>query len=396
MLDNDVEVPLGPPGAMVASLTYGYTDLRTFGFRAEATKLAFDRVMLTYGVDMFRDRSDNTDSSVTTVTGFGPPTVETSNRPTVPNAWFQSAGAFVQGDVQLARRVSVILGGRYQDVRAATRPTPGLSDSLIHQADQTVVGTANLLYEPTERVSLFATVGRAFRSPNLVERFYNGLTPEGAAYQVPNPALGPETSLNVDLGARFRSRLAYLEAYVFRNEIHNGIRIAPTGDSLNGLPTYWDINVDKLRYTGVELSGDFALPIGPYARGSFTHLLARDVLDQNNPIGDSYASKIEVAAGYRDPGGRFWLEYSVRHNGNQRDAQLSGPIGTSPIGDYLPAFTVHDVRAEITVIRTGAHAQRLGVAVTNLTDALYAEFANASFFRPEPRRSLLVSWDMSF
>jgi outer membrane receptor protein involved in Fe transport len=164
-----------------------------------------------------------------------------------------------------------------------------LTDPLVHQANQTVVGTANLLYQPVDRVSLVATVGRAFRSPNLVERFFSGLTPEGAAYQVPNPNLRPETSVNVDLGARYRSRLVYLEGFVFTNEIHDGIRIAATGDSLNGLPTYSDVNVDKLRYSGVELSADLTLPVGVYANGGFTHLAAKDVLDQTGSSGSSTA-----------------------------------------------------------------------------------------------------------
>jgi len=71
-------------------------------------------------------------------------------------------------------------------------------------------------------------------------------------------------------------------------------------------------------------------------------------------------------------------------------------LGTNPIGPVLPAFTTHDVRGGLTVFRRGSHVQRLGVAVTNLGNTLYAEFPNASFFRPEPGRSVVLSWDMTF
>jgi hypothetical protein len=75
---------------------------------------------------------------------------------------------------------------------------------------------------------------------------------------------------------------------------------------------------------------------------------------------------------------------------------LSGPIGASPIGEVLPAFTVHSVRGGVTLFRQGPLTHRVGVAVTNLTNALYAEFSNAAFFRPEARRGVTVTYDVAF
>jgi hypothetical protein len=50
----------------------------------------------------------------------------------------------------------------------------------------------------------------------------------------------------------------------------------------------------------------------------------------------------------------------------------------------------------VTVLRRGLHTQRIGVAVLNIGDELYAEFTNVSFFRPETGRSLLVTYDVTF
>jgi hemoglobin/transferrin/lactoferrin receptor protein len=398
-LSNDVFVSFGIPNlpdAGVSVQSFNYTDLATVGARLEASKLAGGSVMLTYGFDLFRDGSENSDSSVTTILGFGPPTPEVSTRPLVPYASYLNTGAFLQADWQFSRRGSVILSGRYQHIRSATRETPGLTDTLQARTYNTLVGAANVMYEITPMVTLVGSVGRAFRAPNLVEQFFNGLTPEGAAYQVPNPALSPETSLNFDLGARYRNRYLYLEAFWFRNEIRDGIRIAPTGDSLNGLPTYSNVNVDKLRFTGVEVSADVALPLGVSVGASYAHLSTKDVLNENNPIGDSYGDKFQFDVGYRHPSDRFWVEYNFRHNGERKDSELSGPLGTSPIGPVLPAFTVHSVRGGVTLFRRGAHTHRVGVVVSNLTDALYAEFANAGFFRPEARRGVTFTYDVSF
>jgi len=398
-LSNDVFVSFGiptAPDAGVSVQSFNYTDLETFGARLEATKFAGSDVMLTYGLDMFRDASENSDTSFTTVVGFGPPQQTVSVVPLVPYANYLNAGGFLQADWQFTSKTSLIVSGRYQHIRAATEQTPGLEITPETRTYNTVVGAANLLYEVTPMITLLGSVGRAFRAPNLVEQFFNGLTPEGAAYQVPNPDLEPETSLNFDLGARYRNRHLFLEAFWFRNEISNGIRIDATGDSLNGLPTFWNVNVDKLRFTGVEVAADVLLPAGFTVGGSYSHLSTKDVLNENNPIGDSYGDKFQADVGYRHPSDRFWLGYSLRHNGERKDSELSGPIGASPIGEVLPAFTVHSLRGGVTLFRRASHTHRVGVAVTNLTNALYAEFSNAGFFRPEARRGVTVTYDIAF
>ncbi|HXV86029.1 MAG TPA: TonB-dependent receptor [Gemmatimonadales bacterium] len=387
----NIRVPFGPTSGMLDS-SRNFTDLETYGFRLEATKLAASRVMFTYGVDFFRDRSVNTDSGVTRFFGLGPIPARTRTVPQVPNATFRSAGAFVQGDVQVTNRASLILGGRYQDVQAATQATTGIPAPLVTLTDRTVVGSANALYRVTNEVVLVGSVGRAFRSPNLVERFFDGVTPEGAAYQAPNPGLAAETSLNLDLGVRVSHARVSAEGFVFRNMVRDGIRIAPRGDTLRGLPVFWNVNVDKLRFQGVELGAEVVLPGGFLARSGYTHLTSKDVLNPNNPVGDSFSRRLTGGVRYSTLAERVWLGYEVRHNWERRDVQL----GTSPIGPVLPAFTTHGVRGGVTVFRRGGHVQRLGMAVNNLTNALYAEFPNASFFRPEPGRSVVLTWDVTF
>ena len=387
----NVKIPFGPGMGMLDSAR-NFTDLETMGLRVEATKLALSKVLFTYGVDIFRDDSRNTDSGVTRFFGLGPIPARQRSTPQVPNAAFRSAGVFAQSDIQLTSRASLILGGRYQDVHTATRATDGLTAPLTSVTDRTVVGSANALYRVTDDIAVIGTVGRAFRSPNLVERFFDGVTPEGSAYQSPNPDLAAETSLNTDLGLRYSGSRVYLEGFVFRNDLRNGIRIAPRGDSLLGRAVYWNVNVDKLRFWGAELAGDVALPFGVSARAGYTTMKSKDVLNPLNPVGDSFSQRVTARVRYTTLGDRIWGEYDVRHNWARRDIQL----GTSPIGPELPAFTTHGVRAGVTAFRRGGHVQRLGIAVTNLTNALYAEFPNASFFRPEPGRSVAVTWDVTF
>ena len=390
-LAMNIFVPFGPgtpPGAGVQANSANFTRLATLGIRGEATK-TFGRHQLTYGVDGFRDRSENTDSSASTVVGFGPPTPSISTTPQVPNATFQSGGVFAQNDVRVTDRISLILGGRGQDVEARTHPTSGTGTT---SRDRTVVGTANSVIRLATGLNLVSSIGRGFRSPNLVERFFDGPTPEGSGYQKSAPDLRAETSLNLDVGLRYRHGPFSAESFTFRNDIHDGIRIAPTGDSVNRLPAYRNVNVDRLRFSGTEI--ETSSLVGSYftMRGSYTRLHSQNVLDPNNPVGTSYSTKTVGELEYHEPSGRASLAYVVRHNGRQSDQQ----IGTNPIGTELPAFTVHTIRGSLALFERAGVRGRLNVAVENVGNTLYAEASNASFFRPQPGRNVLANWSLEF
>jgi outer membrane receptor protein involved in Fe transport len=254
------------------------------------------------------------------------------------------------------------------------------------------VGTANLLYRVTGGLHLVSSVGRGFRSPNLVERFFEGPAPEGSGYQRANPELEPETSLNIDIGVRYRRGPFYSEVFGFRNQIRDGIRIEATGDSVNRQPAFRNVNVDKLRYSGLELLAGIRVLNGLELSGSYTSLDTKNISDPNSPVGDSYGSKLTGDVAYRNPGGRFLIGYSVRHNGEHKDAI----VGTSPIGTTLPSFTAHSLRGSVLLFDRAGLRNTIGLTVENLTNELYAEFSNAAFFRPEPRRSLNLSWTTEF
>lgn len=393
-LKLDVFVPFGPgtpPGAGVQVGSRNFTDVGTTGFRAEATK-ALGRQIITYGMDFFRDRSNNTDSSITTVVGFGPPQSQINDTASTPNAAFASGGIFAQSDLSFGDRLSAVLGARWQTVDAQTRSTPKLSGPLQNRSDNTVVGAANLLYRIIDEVNLVASVGRAFRSPNLIERFFKGATPEGQGYQLPNAALQPETSIEFNLGTKIGTRRFYGEAFVFRNEISDGIRLAPSGTKIGGLALFQNVNVDKVRDQGAEILAQAVLPSGFNLGGSYSRFSSRDVLNPLNPVGDSYSSKITASLGWREATGRFSGEYAFRYNGERKDVTL----GSSPVGPVLPSFAVHSLRGRARLFKSGAVSHSVTIVVNNLTNRLYAEFPNVSFFRPEPKRNLAVSWTTTF
>jgi outer membrane receptor protein involved in Fe transport len=395
-LAMNVFVPFDIPYLPDAGLDFqstNFTDIKSTGFRLELRKVIFHDHVLTYGVDFFNDNTFNTDTNTTTVVGFGPPTPQVDNTPELPNARYSSLGFFIQDDIPIFRRSSLIFGLRYQSVTARTRETAGLEDyTPVSSNDQTLVGAVNFIQGITDNLNLFVSVGRGFRSPNLIERFYNGFTPEGSAFQSRNTGLKAETSLNYDVGLRYRLKGLYLESSYFWNTINDGIRVSPTGSEVNGLPEYQNINVDKLRIQGIEMLGRLVFKFGLSVSANYTHITSKDIGNPEMPYTDTFSSKLNLNLRFDDPRGLFWLDYNVRHHGDQKDVVL----GDNPIGGIIPGFTVHNAGVGLNLFRKSATPMQLGIVVANLTNALYSEFANATFFRPAPRRHLVLTWSLRF
>jgi outer membrane receptor protein involved in Fe transport len=398
-LDNERQLNFGlvlpdPTGPL--TLSQNFTDLESVGIRAEAAKLLANSHVLTYGLDYYHDDSKNVDRD-----GSG----ETTQSKT-PNATYDRFGAFAQVDLILSNRVALIVGGRYQGDRAKPQDSPNFQGPLPEESsNDAFVGAANLLFEVVPSLNLVGTVGRGFRSPNIIELFFNGSIPEANAFQTANPELNPEKNLNVDLGVKYRrSRIAF-EAFYFRNWLTDGIRIAATGDTvlsdIGPVAEFQNVNVDELTFQGIEALLEFEVYPGLTLGASYTWLDGddeNDANDENNPISDTYSSRVTGQIAYRQPSGQWWASWDVRLNGEQKNSDfiLNTPVcGTEP-DCAIPSFTVMNLRAGVRVFDMGRTSSSLIVGIENLTNELYAEVSNSSFFRPAAERTFLVSWVTSF
>jgi outer membrane receptor protein involved in Fe transport len=224
-----------------------------------------------------------------------------------------------------------------------------------------------------------------------VERFFTGPTPEGSGYQKQTPGLKPETSLNTDLGVRIRTGGISLEVFGFRNQITDGVAIEATGDTVQGLAEFQNVNVDKLRTIGLEAAAEVKLIAGFSTAANFTVFDTKDVLNPRNPVGQSYATRLGGSLRYEEHTGRLWLSYDVRHYGEQKDVVI-----TSRVGAPTPSFTIQDLRAGARLFEAGGTRHSVSMTVANLANKLYSEASNTSFFRPAPGRNVILSYRMDF
>ncbi len=420
-LVNDIAIDIGPigpgfPDSSVLANTDNHTSLETLGLRFEGIRALGSRQLVTWGTEAYRDVSRNTDFSLTTtVLRFPFPPFEVRDESTdavanAPNATNTSAGVFVQDEVTLGPRLRATGGLRWQQVSTRADATPGWDVSSLDFDDRQLVGSLTTTWQLTDELNALASFGTAFRAPNIIERLFNGPTPEGAGYQILNPDLNSEKSRNVDVGLKYRRRDAYFEAVAFETEIRDGIvqyylspeEIAALPPDVRaaidaGHPSFvvQQRNADKLRYRGLEVSAGYRAPFGLTLGGNFSRILAERIGSLNPPTGDTYGTKVVAYARWEPTGGRWWAEYRVRHNA-ATDAALDPNEPVPPIGRVLPSFTVHTLAGGVTLLERAGVRHELSLAVENLTDELYAEFSNATFFRPEPGRNVKATYRLSF
>ncbi|MCB1009340.1 MAG: TonB-dependent receptor [Acidobacteria bacterium] len=420
-LVNDIDIDIGPiapgfPNSSVEANSLNYTNLETWGLRTEVIKVLGDDNLLTYGFEGYRDDSFNTDASTTTTTirfpfpPFQAVDLSTDEVPNAPNAKNTSWGVFVQDEIPIGARFRVTAGLRYQNVATRAEATPGWDTTGLDFDDDSVVGAVTATWQITDTLNLLTSYGTAFRSPNIIERLFNGPTPEGAGYQILNPNLKSENSDNIDIGLKYRRRNAFFELVAFRTEISDGIvqyflspeeqsalppavqeAIANSGASF----VVQQRNAEKLRYEGIEAAIGYRFDFGLTLGGNFTTIDGKRLDSTNPPTGDTYSDKIVGYARYEAPNGRWWSEYRFRHNGSQ-DVNLDPNEPAPPVGTELPAFTVHTIAGGVNLFERAGVTHALQLTIDNLTDELYAEFSNATFFRPEPGRNYAASYRIRF
>ena len=160
--------------------------------------------------------------------------------------------------------------------------------------------------------------------------------------------------------------------------------------TVNNLPGFQNQNIETLTDNGLELLAELDAGAGFSVLGHFTTISSK--ADDDAPVGDGYSSKVGGELQWREPKGRFFAGYEIRHQGERDDVEFTG----NPVGEVIPAFTVHNVRAGIRLPMIGGTSGQLTVAVMNLADRLYSEASNTSFFRPEPRRSAVIGVRLDF
>ncbi|MFI5348621.1 MAG: TonB-dependent receptor [Elusimicrobiota bacterium] len=130
-----------------------------------------------------------------------------------------------------------------------------------------VTGALGGIWHITEPLSFAVNVGRGYRNPIPFELFAYGVHEGTGRFEVGNPGLKAETSINTDASIRYASSRAHGELMAYHNTIDNFIYSAPAsaavaaavpaGDNPDGDPIFQQTQ-GRAVIEGASLSGDVA------------------------------------------------------------------------------------------------------------------------------------------
>ena len=158
--------------------------------------------------------------------------------PLVPSATIQNFAAFIFEQAE-ANNLTLSFGARIDARSQEAEPNASLNlpdinagemDDVLRQSYVEFSGSLGATYQFTEEFAIATNIGRGFRAPSLFNLHVDGVHGGIAAYQVGNPYLDSERSLNTDLSLRWRSENIQAKATVYRNAIDNYMFLVNTGE----------------------------------------------------------------------------------------------------------------------------------------------------------------------
>jgi outer membrane receptor protein involved in Fe transport len=178
-----------------------------------------------------------------------------------------------------------------------------------------------------EFLTIFFNLGTAYRMPSLSEAFYTGIT--GRSSIIGNPALNPESSLNLDAGVKIHRNNMFLGMYLFKCSIKNMIEKFPLSDT-----SYTYDNIEKGTIQGMEV--EFQVypmkNLEIFGNGFYYH--------GKSTVSDQYLNDVpsaKIFLGVKYWLGRFWSELDWLAS-----AAMKHP---GPAESTIPPYKITDVKA---------------------------------------------------
>ncbi len=218
--------------------------VNTLGASFQLSSTLGKRQLLTYGVEYYGDRIASSKVNVDFATG-----TETQAEGTFADgSTYRSMGAFLQDEIQVYRPLSLVLGARYSRFRVrANLDDPNTGSLEIRSTPHAVTGSAYALCRLTDKVTATLGVAQGFRAPDIDDLTILGSFSSG--FEVPNPDLTPEQSINYEFGLRVQHSRYSGSVYYFFTDIQDMI-VRGAGE-FNGLP-FMDYNGNGIQDPGEE------------------------------------------------------------------------------------------------------------------------------------------------
>jgi hemoglobin/transferrin/lactoferrin receptor protein len=327
---------------------------------------------ITFGLDFYQD---NLHDQTTKSPPFPP-----SNNVAVPDSYQRGVGVFAQDTITVTPRLELVIGARGDNYAFVSQDDPHYTGEQFDVSQTAPAGDVSALYKVTNNVALTATVGRGFRAPNIQERSFVGLATQPDTFILQNPDLQPETSMNYELGFKYRYARYSGGLNVFRNNVHNFISLAFLGPDPENprLQLAQFQNIASGAIQGAEFQLETYLSDRWTVFGSVSYLKGTDE-NTNEPL--PLISPLKGVVGVRYQRSRWWGEFATRMVAHQDQV----PPGYDP----SPGFAVLNLLGGYEF----ANGLSLQVAAQNIGNVAYHEPFNEQL---EPGRDFRLAVGYKF
>ena len=238
---------------------------------------------LVYGVDYYTTENETLREGGTVEAASGAFVPEFLPLPTrdFPLTDVDQLAFFIQNEIELLDgRLILSPGVRYDKFEADTTVdeiylsgNPGIAAPEDYD-DSEVTAKLGVVYEFSPTFSMYGNVSEGFRAPPYDDVNVGFTNFIGGYKTVSNPNLVSETSVGIELGARFRGAWGNVNVAVFQNDYEDFIEplsLAPAFasfggiDPADGLRTFQSVNLNEVEINGYEVSG--ALNLGHFNDG---------------------------------------------------------------------------------------------------------------------------------
>lgn len=239
--------------------------------------------------------------------------------------------------------------------------------------------------------SLGATIGRAWRAPNVNERFSQGVHHGTAQYELGDTALVTERTLNADMTLRRNGERLSLLVSGYRNVISDYIYLEPREPvlTIRGAFPAFTFQQNDAVLTGIEVAVDAAATpwLSLRGTGSLTRGSER-VSDE--PLYDMPADRFSV-------GTRFHFGDTQRIRGAYADLGLTVVSDQNRVPDAtiyaLPTdgYELVDIEFGATAIEVASRPIEISLSVHNALDRAYRDYLSRyKLFIDNPGRDIVL------
>ena len=365
---------------------------------ALGTRPSFDLTLLTQSLDL-KLEPDLSDRARLTV-GLQARTQLNENGAVgflVPNVRAYDGGLFAHGSLAASTRLTLDAGLRL-DARTQRAFPYDYQARAYDDVRRTFVGGAAVLgglYTLGDHWSLAANLGSAWRPPNVSELYSYGVHHGTAQFEIGDPGLGTERSLDASATLRHESALASAEVSAYVNHVFDYVyaleQPEPTVTIRGTFPTYRTTHTDA-RLAGLDAQAEIR-PTGWLDLGARASLLRADNLDLGGPLygvpSNRYGAHLRATAprllGLDGAFAEATVEHVARQDRVQPGIYLAAP--------YPPGYTLVGLRVGGTLGWAGTPL-RVQLGVDNLFDVRYRDaLSRFRYLADEPGRgvSLRVS-----